>query len=61
MTGKTDSSRVAAPIRVEHLEGGAVWSALLATPKANVLDGAKIRALTDVFERVAADPGVKAV
>ena len=49
------------PVRIEELEGGAVWRVLLATPKANVLDAAKIRLLTDVFAAAGDDKGLKAV
>lgn len=49
------------PVIVDVLEDGAVWRVTLATPKANVLDSDKIRALTSVFERAAAETGLKAV
>lgn len=48
-------------VRVEALEGGAVRRLVLATPKANVLDAAKIAALTAAFARVRDDPSVKVV
>ena len=39
------------PVRIEELEGGAVWRVLLARPKANVIDSAMSAVLTEVFER----------
>ena len=39
------------PVRLETLEDGALWRLVLATPKANVLDAAKIAALTHAFQR----------
>lgn len=51
----------AAPVRVETLEDGALWRVCLATPRANVLDTAKIGLLAGVFERAAAAREVKAV
>lgn len=50
-----------AGVRLETLEGGAVWRATLATPKANILDLAKIERLTEIFERARAEAGLKAV
>ena len=49
------------PVRLEALEQGAIWRAVLATPKANILDSEKCGILGDVFVRAAADGGVKAV
>jgi len=48
-------------VRVEKLEDGAVWRAVLNTPKANILDRAKTEALTRVFDDAHGDPGVKAI
>ncbi len=39
----------AAPIRVEQLDGGAVWLVRLARPKANIVDAAMTDALRAVF------------
>lgn len=55
------SAAVGGPVRRELLEGGAVWRLLLATPKANVLDAAKIAALTEAFRSLANEPRVKCV
>lgn len=40
-----------APIRLEVFEDGRLWRVVLATPKANILDGTKIEMLTGLFER----------
>ncbi len=48
-------------VRLETLEGGAVWRVTLATPKANILDLPKIERLTEIFERARAEAGLKAV
>lgn len=48
-------------VRFETLEGGAVWRVTLATPKANILDVAKLERLTQIFERARGEAGVKAV
>lgn len=45
----------------ETLEGGAVWRATLATPKANILDEEKIGHLADLFRRAREAPSLKAV
>ena len=37
------------PVRLEALAGGAVWALVLDTPKANILDGPKVRALSEAF------------
>jgi len=49
------------PVRLEVLEDGALWRVCLATPKANVLDTAKVDKLTAIFERAAAETRLKAV
>ncbi len=49
------------PVRREVLDDGAVWRLVLATPKANVLDAAKIAALTQAFRAVEGEPGVRCV
>lgn len=49
------------PVRLEVLEGGAIWRAVLATPKANILDQAKMAALSAIFERARDTPDLKAV
>jgi cyclohexa-1,5-dienecarbonyl-CoA hydratase len=49
------------PVRLEKLDGGALWRVVLATPKANILDSEKTEALSAIFERAAGDPGLKAV
>lgn len=55
------SMQAANGVRVESLENGAIWRALLNTPKANILDQAKIEALSALFERARRDPAVKAI
>ncbi len=49
------------PIRVESLDGGAIWHVKLATPKANVLNAEKIALLTTIFNRATQDTSLKAV
>ena len=51
----------AAVVRLEELDGGAIWHVLLATPKANIVDAAKIRALHGIFERAAKAKDLKAI
>ncbi len=48
-------------VRVEELEGGAFWQVTLDAPKANVLDGAMIGELTQVFCRAQETQGLKAI
>lgn len=48
-------------MRREVLEDGAVWRLVLATPKANVIDAAKIAALTAAFRAAALDKHLKCV
>ena len=57
----TDTTVVAGGVRVELLEQGSVLALTLATPKANIIDAAKIRALLDAFARIAREPQIKAV
>jgi cyclohexa-1,5-dienecarbonyl-CoA hydratase len=52
---------VGAGVRLEVLEGGALWALVLDTPKANLLDGAKLRALTAAFEGTARAPELRAI
>ena len=49
------------PVRRESLEGGALWKLVLATPRANVLDAAKVRALTEAFRAARAERELKCV
>lgn len=46
-------------VRRETLEGGAVVRLALATPRANVLDAAKIQALTEAFAAAGRERGLK--
>ena len=48
-------------VRREVLENGALWRLVLATPKANVLDAAKIAALTAAFHAARGEPHLRAV
>lgn len=49
------------PVRLEAMEGGAIWKAVLNTPKANILDMEKCGLLSDIFVQAAGEPGLKAV
>jgi cyclohexa-1,5-dienecarbonyl-CoA hydratase len=49
------------PVRLEALEGGAVWRAVLATPKANILDMEKCEILAEIFADAARTSSLKAV
>ena len=49
------------PVRIEELDDGAIWRAVLATPKANILDIEKARLLTDLFIRARDATRLKAV
>jgi len=49
------------PVRLESLEDGAIWRAVLATPKANILDMEKCDILTGIFQEAAAAKSLKAV
>lgn len=48
-------------VRREVLDAGAIWRVVLATPKANVLDAAKIAVLTDTFREAASSPALKCI
>ncbi len=48
-------------VKVDRLEGGALWRATLCGGKGNVLDRSMVDALTAVALAAGADPGVKAV
>lgn len=61
MTNPGASSAVHSPVRREVLEGGAVWRLVLATPKANVIDAAKVAALTEAFRAIPGERAVKCV
>ena len=49
------------PIRLESLEEGAIWKAVLATPKANILDTEKCEILSGIFADAAEAKNLKAV
>jgi cyclohexa-1,5-dienecarbonyl-CoA hydratase len=55
------STQAANVVRIEPLEGGAIWSAHLNTPVSNILDDDKIAALTAMFERARREPSLKAI
>ncbi|MCC7011249.1 MAG: cyclohexa-1,5-dienecarbonyl-CoA hydratase [Planctomycetes bacterium] len=48
-------------VRCEVLEDGALWHVVLATPKANIIDSAKIAALQGIFERARDARDLKAI
>jgi len=48
-------------VRVEEIEGGAIWRLYLDAPKANILDSVMIRGVTNVFRRVPQARGLKAI
>lgn len=48
-------------VRLERLEGGALWRAVLATPKPNLLDEAKLDALARIFEAARDERELRAV
>ncbi len=48
-------------VRLETLDGGAVWRVCLATPKANILDIDKVERLAGIFSRAATQRELKAV
>ena len=49
------------PVRLEALEGGAVWRVVLDTPKANLVDMEKCDLLSEIFLRAREERGLKAV
>lgn len=49
------------PVKVELLDGGAIWHVRLATPKANVLDREKVTFLANLYSTAANSPGLKAI
>jgi cyclohexa-1,5-dienecarbonyl-CoA hydratase len=49
------------PVRLEKLEGDAIWRITLATPKANILDMEKSEILSSIFERAGRETGLKAL
>lgn len=55
------SGTTAPPVRREVLEQGAVWLLVLATPKANVLDAAKVEALRAALREARGEAGLKCV
>ena len=57
------TSETASPSSVRHevLHDGAVWRVVLDSPPANILDGAKIKTLTELFERAHSENQLKAV
>ena len=48
-------------VRVEELEGGAVWRVLFNTPKANVLDRPKLERLAEIVARARNATDLKAI
>jgi len=48
-------------VTCESLDGGALWHVRLATPKANILDRAKIAALTGIYQKARDARDLKAV
>lgn len=48
-------------VRLESLEGGAVWRVWLATPKANILDMDKVERLGAIFSEAAGQRDLKAI
>jgi cyclohexa-1,5-dienecarbonyl-CoA hydratase len=48
-------------VRRETLENGAIWRLVLATPKANVLDAAKIAELTAAFQAASSDRTLRCI
>jgi cyclohexa-1,5-dienecarbonyl-CoA hydratase len=61
MTNPGAPAAVSSPVRREVLENGAVWKLVLATPKANVIDAAKVAALTQAFRAAADERALKCV
>jgi cyclohexa-1,5-dienecarbonyl-CoA hydratase len=61
MSENAATGALSVPVRVERLEGGALWRVLLATPKANLVDREKSEILGSLFEQAGREPGLKAV
>ena len=57
----SEETGTSGPIRLEKMEGGAIWHVVLATPKANVLDMEKTEQLTEIFTDARRDRDLKAV
>jgi cyclohexa-1,5-dienecarbonyl-CoA hydratase len=49
------------PVRLESLEEGALWRAVLNTPKANILDMEKCDILSEIFQEAGEAPGLKGI
>ena len=49
------------PVHLETFEDGAIWRVVLATPKANLLDMEKSRALSSIFRRARDEQDLKAI
>lgn len=61
MTKSTHESGADGPVRIEEMDDGAIWRAVLATPKANILDMEKSGMLTEMFARARDAKSLKAV
>jgi len=48
-------------VRLERHDGGALWRAVLATPRANLLDAPKLEALLEIFQKARDEPGLRTV
>jgi len=48
-------------VRLEELDGGALWRVVLNTPKANIIDMEKTERLCELFTRARDEAGLKAV
>lgn len=57
----TGTMREKGPVRLQALEGGAVWRVVLDTPKANLVDMEKCDLLSEIFLRAGEEKGLKAV
>ncbi len=49
------------PVKIEILESGQVWHVRLNTPKANILDGEKVREFTRIFQEAKGASDLKAI
>lgn len=54
-------ARTAAGVEIEPAEAGAVWRVRFGSGRGNVLDGALVAGLTEVFRRAGREPSLKAV